>query len=87
MTVAGRADLEAKIGELRALMEAPAPVNGVAAPPAEVNGAAAPPAAAVAADPTAEYTPYFSKDTGYTIWLNKKNPRNSYYEYPDKKKK
>ena len=59
----------------------------VAAPvAAEVNGAAAP-AAAVAADPTAEYTPYFSKDTGYTIWLNKKNPRNSYYEYPDKKKK
>ena len=88
VTVAGRADLEAKIGELRALMDGPAPaVNGVAAPvAAEVNGAAAP-AAAVAADPTAEYTPYFSKDTGYTIWLNKKNPRNSYYEYPDKKKK
>ena len=43
--------------------------------------------AAEALDPTAEYTPYFSKDTGYTIWLNKKNPRNSYYEYPDKKKK
>ena len=87
VTVAGRADLEAKIGELRALMDGPAPaVNGVAAPvAAEVNGAAAP--AAVAADPTAEYTPYFSKDTGYTIWLNKKNPRNSYYEYPDKKKK
>ena len=39
------------------------------------------------ADPSADYTPYFSKDTGYTIWLNKKNPRNSYYEYPDKKKK
>ena len=87
VTVAGRADLEAKIGELRALMEgAPPPaVNGVAAPVAEVNGAAAP--AAEALDPTAEYTPYFSKDTGYTIWLNKKNPRNSYYEYPDKKKK
>ena len=87
VTVAGRADLEAKIGELRALMEGappPAAVNGVAAPVAEVNGAAAP---AAAADPTAEYTPYFSKDTGYTIWLNKKNPRNSYYEYPDKKKK
>ena len=87
VTVAGRADLEAKIGELRALMTGPAPaaVNGVAAPvAAEVNGAAAPVAAA---DPTAEYTPYFSKDTGYTIWLNKKNPRNSYYEYPDKKKK
>ena len=84
VTVAGRADLEAKIGELRALIDAPAPaVNGVAAPPAEVNGAAAP----AAVDPTAEYTPYFSKDTGYTIWLNKKNPRNSYYEYPDKKKK
>ena len=84
MTVAGRADLEAKIGELRALIDgpAPAPVNGVAAPVPEVNGAAAP-----VADPTAEYTPYFSKDTGYTIWLNKKNPRNSYYEYPDKKKK
>ena len=86
VTVAGRTDLEAKIAELRALMDAPAPVNGVAAPVAEVNGAAAA-AAAVAADPTAEYTPYFSKDTGYTIWLNKKNPRNSYYEYPDKKKK
>ena len=87
VTVAGRADLEAKIGELRALMDSPAPVaNGVAAPVAEVNGAAAP-AAAQAMDPTAEYTPYFSKDTGYTIWLNKKNPRNSYYEYPDKKKK
>ena len=85
VTVAGRADLEAKIGELRALMDSPAPVaNGVAAP-VEVNGAAAP--AAEALDPTAEYTPYFSKDTGYTIWLNKKNPRNSYYEYPDKKKK
>ena len=87
VTVAGRADLEAKIGELRALMEggAPAPVaNGVAAPPAEVNGAAAP---AADIDPSADYTPYFSKDTGYTIWLNKKNPRNSYYEYPDKKKK
>ena len=71
VTVAGRADLEAKIGELRALTEVPAPVNGVAAPvAAEVNGAAAP--AAAAADPTAEYTPYFSKDTGYTIWLNKK---------------
>ena len=49
------------------------------------QGLSATPAAA--ADPTAEYTPYFSKDTGYTIWLNKKNPRNSYYEYPDKKKK
>ena len=84
VTVAGRADLEAKIGELRALIDAPAPVaNGVAAPVPEVNGAAAP----AAMDPTAEYTPYFSKDTGYTIWLNKKNPRNSYYEYPDKKKK
>ena len=86
VTVAGRADLEAKIGELRALMEgAPPPaVNGVAAPVAEVNGAAAP---AADIDPSADYTPYFSKDTGYTIWLNKKNPRNSYYEYPDKKKK
>ena len=51
---------------------------------AEVNGAAAPSAEM---DPTADYTPYFSKDTGYAIWLNKKNPRNSYYEYPDKKKK
>ena len=85
VTVAGRADLEAKIAELRALMDSPAPVaNGVAAPVAEVNGAAAP---SSEMDPTAEYTPYFSKDTGYTIWLNKKNPRNSYYEYPDKKKK
>ena len=87
VTVAGRADLEAKIGELRALMEGappPAAVNGVAAPVAEVNGAAAP---AADIDPSADYTPYFSKDTGYTIWLNKKNPRNSYYEYPDKKKK
>ena len=86
VTVAGRADLEAKIGELRALMEgAPPPVaNGVAAPVAEVNGAAAP---SSEMDPSADYTPYFSKDTGYTIWLNKKNPRNSYYEYPDKKKK
>merc|ERR1719263_1577065 len=85
VTVAGRADLEAKIGELRALIDGPAPApvaNGVAAPPAEANGAAAP-----MADPSADYTPYFSKDTGYTIWLNKKNPRNSYYEYPDKKKK
>ena len=85
VTVAGRADLEAKIGELRALIDGPAPMaNGVAAPPAEVNGAAAP---SSEMDPTAEYTPYFSKDTGYTIWLNKKNPRNSYYEYLDKKKK
>jgi len=80
--VAGRADLEAKISELRALLDAPAPAaaNGAAAPAA--NGAEAPPA-----DLSAEYTPYFSKDTGYTIWLNKKNPRNSYYEYPDKKAK
>merc|ERR1719171_2476143 len=68
VTVAGRADLEAKIAELRALMEgAPPPaVNGVAAPVAEVNGAAAP---AADIDPSADYTPYFSKDTGYTIWL------------------
>ena len=51
VTVAGRADLEAKISELRALIDAPAPVaNGVAAPVPEVNGAAAP----AAMDPTAD---------------------------------
>jgi len=28
-----------------------------------------------------EYVPYRSEDTGYTIWLNKNDPTNSYYEY------
>lgn len=28
-----------------------------------------------------DYVPFRSDDTGYTIWLNKNDPRNSYYEY------
>lgn len=32
-------------------------------------------------DSEPEYIPFRSEDTRYTIWLNKKNPRNSYYEY------
>lgn len=32
----------------------------------------------------ADYIPYKSEDTGYTIWLNKNNPRNSWYEYHKK---
>ncbi|KAH8053284.1 ferredoxin [Aureococcus anophagefferens] len=68
--VEGRPDLVAKCDEMEALLHS------------SDHGAGA--AAAPAGQP-AEYTPFYSKDTGYTIWLNKNNPRNSYYEY-DKKK-
>ena len=68
--VEGRPDLVAKCDEMEALLHS------------SDHGAAA---AAAPAGPPAEYTPFYSKDTGYTIWLNKNNPRNSYYEY-DKKK-
>ena len=84
MTVAGRADLEAKIGELRALMEGRrrhARCERGCAPPAEVNGAAAP----AAADGPPSTRPAPLQGRGCTIWLNKKNPRNSYGEYLDKK--
>ena len=71
--VAGRPELVAKCEEMAELLQNP-----------DHNGAAA--VAPEATGPAPEYTPFYSKDTGYTIWLNKNNPRNSYYEYDSKKK-
>ncbi|KAH8073093.1 hypothetical protein JL721_3071 [Aureococcus anophagefferens] len=56
--VEGRPDLVAKCDEMEALLHS------------SDHGAGA--AAAPAGQP-AEYTPFYSKDTGYTIWLNKNN--------------
>ena len=85
MTVAGRADLEAKIGEAAGAhgCAAPAAVNGVAAPVAEVNGAAAP----ARGGSHRRVHALLLQGHGLHHMVEQEEPAELVREYPDKKKK
>jgi len=71
--VAGRTDLEEKCEELAILLD-----GGSVVPATKLD-------TADKSEDMAKYIPFRSDDCGYTIWLNRDDHTNSWYEYHDKK--